>query len=191
MRKLLFQEYVTLDGYAAGPNDELDFFDSIAGQGDTERENMEFLRSIDTVLLGARTYRLFAGYWPTAADELIAPVLNKMRKVVISSTLDSAPWGDWEPGTVVRGDAVKAVADLKREDGKNIVLWGSITLFHALLAAGLVDEVQLRLCPLVLGAGKSVFPLGQPVGFELIEARPWATGGVLLRYEPVAIGATS
>jgi dihydrofolate reductase len=86
---------------------------------------------------------------------------------------------------VVSGDAVEAVAELKRQEGKDIILWGSITLFHTLLTAGLVDEVQLRVCPLLRGTGMRVFPAGDPVGLELIEARPWAAGGVLLRYKPV------
>lgn len=182
MRRLIFQDYVTLDGYAAGPNDELDFFDTVANQAD--EDNLELLESVDTMVMGARTYRLFVGYWPTADNEVIAPRMNRLRKVVVSTTLDSAPWGDWEPGEVVR-DPIAAVRRLKAEDGKDLVLWGSITLFHTLLAAGLVDEVYLRVCPLVMGAGKSVFPSGgAPIGLELVEARPWATNGVVLRYRP-------
>ncbi|MDX6252997.1 MAG: hypothetical protein QOF10_6357 [Kribbellaceae bacterium] len=182
MRRLIFQEYVTLDGYAAGPDDELDFFDTVADQADDD--NLDFLERVDTMVLGARTYRLFVDYWPTATDDVIAPRLNQLRKVVASTTLDAAPWGDWEPGEVIT-DAVEAVAELKREDGKEIVLWGSIALFQTLLAVGLVDEIQLRVCPLLLGAGRPVFPSGAaPIGLELIEAKPWATGGVLLRYEP-------
>jgi len=184
MRRLIFQEYVTLDGYAAGPNDELDFFDTIAEQADDD--NLELLDGIDTMLLGARTYRLFVDYWPTATDEVIAPRLNALRKLVASTTLDAAPWGEWEPGEIVR-DAVAAVRELKAEDGKDIILWGSISLLHTLFAEGLVDEVQLRVCPLVLGAGKSVFPTGaDSVPLELVEAKPWASGGVLLRYQPTA-----
>jgi dihydrofolate reductase len=183
MRQLIFQEYVTLDGYAAGPGDDLGFFETVTDQHD--HDNLELLESVDTMLLGATTYRLFVDYWPTATDEL-APRLNRLRKVVVSSTLESAPWGSWEPGEVVT-DAVGAVSALKGEDGKNIVLWGSISLFHTLLMAGLVDEVQLRVCPVVLGAGKGVFPSGQaPLGLELIEAATWATNGVLLRYKPIS-----
>ena len=153
----------------------------VAEQADDD--NLELLESVDTMLLGATTYRLFVDFWPTATDDVIAPKLNALRKVVVSSTLDSAPWGDWEPGEIVT-DPVAAVAALKAEDGKDIILWGSITLFHTLLVAGLVDEVQLRVCPVVLGGGKSVFPTGgAAINLELIEARPWARGGVLLRYQ--------
>jgi dihydrofolate reductase len=180
MRRLIFQEFVTLDGYAAGPGDSLDFFETVTGQDD--EDNLALLESVDTMLLGATTYRLFVGYWPTATD-LLAPRLNALRKVVVSSTLSSAPWGEWESGEVV-ADAVAAVSALKAEEGKDIVLWGSISLFHSLLTAGLVDEVQLRVCPAVVGGGKSVFPSGQFL-MELIDASPWATNGVLMRYRPV------
>jgi dihydrofolate reductase len=179
MRRLIFQEFVTLDGYAAGPGDSLDFFSTVTDQRDDD--NLALFESVDTMLLGATTYRLFVDYWPAAMDGL-APRLNELRKVVASTTLSSAPWGEWEPGEVV-SDAVAAVTALKAEEGKDIVLWGSISLFHSLLTAGLVDEVQLRVCPAVVGGGKSVFPSGQ-FSLELIEAAPWATNGVLLRYAP-------
>ena len=184
MRRLIFQEYVTLDGYAAGPDGGLEFFDTIAGQSDTD--NLALLDNVDTMVLGAETYRLFAAFWPTAASagELIAEKLNALHLVVVSTTLQSAPWGAYEPGLVVRDlDAVRAIK--AEQDGKDLILWGSITLFHSLLHAGLVDEVQLRICPILLGAGKSAFPAGgQPVDLDLIEARPWAKGGVLVRYQP-------
>jgi len=181
MRQLIFQEFVTLDGYAAGPDDSLDFFSTVTDQGD--QENLPLLESVDTMLLGATTYRLFVEYWPTATDSL-APRLNALRKVVVSSTLTAAPWGEWEPGEIVT-DAVAAVTALKEESGKDIVLWGSISLFHSLLTAGLVDEVQLKVCPTVLGAGKRVFPSSAQLSLELIEAGLWATNGAVLRYRPV------
>jgi dihydrofolate reductase len=186
MRRLIFQEYVTLDGYAAGPDGGLEFFDAISAHPDND--NLELLESVDTMLLGAETYRLFAQFWPTeaSAEEPIAEKLNALRLVVVSTTLDSAPWGLYAPGLVIRDlDAVRA---LKTErTGKDIILWGSITLFQSLLRAGLIDEVQLRICPVLLGAGKSAFPSsGSPVALELIEARPWGAGGVLVRYRPAS-----
>ncbi|MGW6197818.1 dihydrofolate reductase family protein [Kribbella sp. NPDC055110] len=186
MRRLIFQEYVTLDGYAAGPDGGLEFFDAISAHPDND--NLALLESVDTMLLGAETYRLFAQFWPTeaSADEPIAEKLNALRLVVVSTTLDRAPWGAYEPGLVIRD--LDAVRELKMEQtGKDIILWGSITLFQSLLLAGLIDEVQLRICPILLGAGKSAFPSGDsPVGLELIEARPWGVGGVLVRYRPIS-----
>jgi hypothetical protein len=82
MRKLIFQEYVSLDGYAAGPGDELSFFETVTDQD--PRDNLGPLESVDTMVLGATTYRLFVDYWPTATDEVIAPQLNRLRKVVMA-----------------------------------------------------------------------------------------------------------
>ncbi|TDD28811.1 reductase [Kribbella turkmenica] len=186
MRRLIFQEYVTLDGYAADSDGGLDFSGTIAEQADVD--NLALLETVDTMLLGAETYRLFAAAWPTqgAADNPIAPKLNALRKVVVSRTLDNAPWGAHESALVVR-DAVEDVRELKREQGKDIILWGSISLFHTLLIAGLVDEVQLRVCPVLIGAGKPVFPHSAETRvLELVEARPWANGGALLRYKSVS-----
>jgi len=184
MRRLIFQEYVTLDGYAAGIDGGLEFFDTVAEHAD--EDNLELLERVDTMLLGAETYRMFVAFWPTeaAADEPLAPKLNSLHLVVVSKTLQSAPWGPYEPGIVVRDiDAVRALK--AEQDGKDIVMWGSIMLFQSLLRAGLVDEVNLRICPVLLGAGKSAFPSGDsPVTLELLEARPWAKGGVLVRYQP-------
>lgn len=185
MRRLILQQYVTLDGYAAGPGDDLSFFETVADAEESTRDNLELLRSVDTMLLGATTYRLFVEFWPTATDEPIAPLLNDLNKVVISSTLKEAPWGDREPATVLRGDAAALVADLKRQEGKDIVLWGSISLSYALLAAGLIDEIQLRVCPILVGAGKPAFQVtDHPISLNLAEARPYASGGALLQYLP-------
>src|SRR5947208_13113284 len=122
MRRLFFKEYLTFDGYAAGPDGGLEFFDAIGAHPDTD--NLELLESVDTMLLGAQTYRLFAEFWPTeaSADEPIAEMLNALRLVVVSTTLHSAPWGSYEPGLVIRDlDAVRA---LKAEQtGKDIILW--------------------------------------------------------------------
>ena len=188
MRRLIFQEYVTLDGYAAGPDGGLEFFDSIAEHVDAD--NLELLDNVDTMLLGSATYRLFVAFWPTdaSADEPIAEKLNALRLVVVSRTMESAPWGPYQPGIVVRDiDGVRALKAETDGDGKDIIMWGSITLFQSLLRAGLVDENQLRICPVLLGEGTPAFPTGaaSPVDLELIEARPWAKGGVLVRYQPV------
>lgn len=184
MRRLIFQEYVTLDGYAAGPDGGLEFFESVGEHSD--EDNLALLDSVDTMLLGAETYKLFAAFWPTeAADgEPVAAKLNALRLVVVSTKLEAAPWGKYESGLVIRDlDAVRALKE--EHPGKDIILWGSITLFQSLLRAGLVDEVQLRICPILLGAGKSAFPSGgPPVNLELIDAHPWGGGGVLVRYRP-------
>ncbi|TDB87082.1 reductase [Actinomadura sp. KC216] len=184
MRRLIVQELITVDGYVAGPQGELDFFDSVSDYSHVDQDNLQILEDVDTVLLGADTYRMFVQYWPTA-DETVATMVNTMPKLVFSSTLDEAPWGTWRPAQVVKGDAAAKVADLKRQPGKDIMVWGSLTLARALTGAGLLDELQLRVVPVAIGDGLRLFPqnLGR-LDLELIEAKPYPSGIISTRYRP-------
>jgi dihydrofolate reductase len=167
MRKVVVQQFVTLDGYAAGPNGELDFVTESAAAADPTsgpfvQNQLAFIESLDTILLGAVTYRMFAEYWPkqTTETQAIADALNATPKVVFSSTLESAPWGRWEPARVVSGDAADEVRSLKAEPGNDMVVWGSLALSDSLMRAGLVDEYRLQIIPVVLGGGKRLFEDG-------------------------------
>lgn len=183
MRKLIVQEYVSADGFAAATDGNLDFFGSVRDYSEIDRDARRLLEGVDTILLGAATYRMFVEYWPTAEDQPVAPDINGIPKVVVSSTLQSAPWGEWPEATVLSGDAVELVADLKAREGENIILWGSLTLARSLLSAGLVDEVQLLVCPVALGEGQGLFP-ADTGELELIDCHANATGLVALRYRP-------
>ena len=176
MRKVVVQQWLTLDGFAAGPYGELDFVTQAAADptsGPFVEDQLAFIESLDTILLGAVTYRMFAAYWPeqTAETQRIADALNATPKVVFSSTLESAPWGDWEPARVVAGSAAEEVRRLKAEPGRDMVVWGSLTVADSLMRASLVDEYRLQVCPVVLGRGKRLFEDGlatQPL--TLLEA---------------------
>ncbi|MFG1941890.1 dihydrofolate reductase family protein [Nonomuraea sp. NPDC048826] len=184
MRKLIIQELVSVDGYVAGPDGELDFFESVTDYGQVDRDNLRILANVDTVLLGAATYRMFVQYWP-AADETVAKTVNTLPKIVFSATLDAAPWGGWEAARVVRGDAAEEVAALKRLPGQDLMVWGSLSLARSLIRAGLLDELQLRVIPVAIGTGRKLFPddLHQ-LDLELAEARPYDSGIVSLHYRP-------
>jgi dihydrofolate reductase len=167
MRKVVVQQFVTLDGYAAGPNGELDFVTEAGAAADPTsgpfvENQLAFIESVDTILLGAVTYRMFAAYWPeqTTETQAIADALNATPKVVFSRTLESAPWGSWEPARLVSGSAEEEVRRLKAEPGKDMVVWGSLALSDSLMRAGLVDEYRLQVCPVVLGSGKRLFEDG-------------------------------
>jgi dihydrofolate reductase len=167
MRKVVVQQFVTLDGFAAGPNGELDFVTEAGATADPTsgpfvEKQLAFIDSLDTILLGAVTYRMFAAYWPdqTTETQAIADALNATPKVVFSSTLESAPWGRWEPARLVSGSAAEEVRRLKAEPGKDMVVWGSLTLSGSLMREGLVDEYRLQVCPVVLGRGKRLFEEG-------------------------------
>lgn len=188
MRKVILQEWITIDGFAAGPNDELDFFPAPELSKESDQDQFDFMDSIDTILLGAATYRMFANYWPEATTdkELIADRLNSTPKLVFSKSLTQAPWGKWEHAIVIGTDAVEAVRDLKQQSGKDMVLWGSLSLAQSLMKAALIDAYHLRICPSVLGNGKALFPkeFARPQ-MKHVATKTYESGVVLVRYEPI------
>ncbi len=186
MRKVIVHEYVSVDGFVAGPDGGLDWFGEIGGELD--RLMLRELEGIDTILLGAATYELFVRFWPTpeSQDELIADRLNATPKVVFSTGLDRAPWGGWPEARVdASGRAQDSVAELKNRDGQSMIVWGSVSLAQSLLAvAGLVDEVWLGVAPVALGEGRRLFT--GPARLELFDSRTFAdTGIVMSRYRPI------
>jgi dihydrofolate reductase len=186
MRKLILQEWVSLDGYAVDRHGKLDFFPASDTDQYSDRDQLAFLESIDTILLGRRTYELFVDFWPTAKtdQEIIADRLNELPKVVFSNTLREAPWGTWAPATVIRGDAVSEVRRLKAQDGKHMVLWGSLSLAQDLMAADLIDEYHLQICPVLVGGGRALFPdLGHYARLERVALRTYETGVLFVHYE--------
>ena len=158
MGRLVVEQIVSVDGYAADAHGDIGFFEAVDEIDSNDADQLAFLEHVDAILLGANTYRMFAGYWPTADPEVerVAELINRLPKFVVSNSLDSAPWGDGEI-EVLRGDGIESVAALK-ERYEGIVVWGSLTLADALLEAGLVDELRLRVVPVLIGAGRSFTP---------------------------------
>ena len=188
MRKLVLQEWLSLDGFAVDRAGRLDFFPDSATDQFSDRDQLAFLDRVDTILLGRRTYELFVDFWPTATTdrEVIADRLNALPKVVCSNTLAEAPWGRWEPARVARGDARDEVRRLKAGEGKDVVLWGSLSLAQQLMAADLIDEYHLQLCPVLLGGGRRLFPeRPDDAGLRRVSVRSYDTGVVFLHYERV------
>jgi dihydrofolate reductase len=189
MRKVILQEFISLDSLAAGPNDSVDFVPaSTPGDKSFGKEQVKLLNSVDTILLGRVTYQMFAGYWPKVTkgkEKAFADKLNSIPKIVFSKTIESAPWGDWEEAKVLKTAAVKEVANLKRRSGKNMILWGSISLAQSLIKEGLIDEYRLVMCPVVLGSGKPLFlDKVDSFGLKLVEAKTLDLGAVQLKYKP-------
>jgi dihydrofolate reductase len=136
------------------------------------------------ILLGRRTYEIFAASWPTFPDEddPVASRLNTLPKYVVSTTLDEA---DWEPTTIIRGDVPAEVAKLKEQYAGEIQVHGSARLAQTLHTHGLIDEYRLFIEPVVLGAGKQLFePGAAPTALRLVDARPMGKGTVLATYQP-------
>jgi dihydrofolate reductase len=186
MSNVILQEFVSLDGLAAGPKDSVDFIPaSTKGDRAFGERQMGFLDSIDTILLGRVTYEMFAGYWPNVTsgdDKPFADKLNAIPKVVFSRTLARAPWGEWNDARIVKSAAGKEVAKLKQAAGKGMVIWGSISLAQSLINDGLIDEYQLIVCPVVLGSGKPLFRDGDSLDMKLLKTKSFDRGAVLLAY---------
>lgn len=186
MGKLVVQEFVTADGFAADVDGEFTFYEQLdGGTAEFDRSQLDWLDSVDAMVLGARTYKMFVDYWPTSASdgEIIAPALNGLRKHVFSRTLTSAPWGGMEPATVESGEADEAIRRIKGETQGSVVLWGSLSLAGTFFAVDEVDEVRLIVMPIAIGAGVSVFP--SDTGAELLRlesARTYDEGLVELVY---------
>ena len=187
MRKVVIQEFVTLNGLAAGPNASIDFVPA-STQGDQAfgRDQLAFIETVDTILLGRVTYQMLASYWPqvtAGAENVFADKLNTMPKVVFSRTLDRAPWGTWDEARIVNGTPADEVAKLQRQCGKDMAIWGSITLVQSLIPEGLVDEYRLVICPVVLGSGRPLFNDGiTPMSMKLVHAHALDRGAVALTY---------
>jgi dihydrofolate reductase len=186
MGQLVVQQFVTADGFATNTNNEFNAYEWLeGGTAEFDQNQLKWLDSVDAMVLGASTYRMFVEYWPTpaSAGEIIAPALNGLRRFVFSRHLEKAPWGDLPKATIESGDAVEAIRRIKREIQGTIVLWGSLTLSEAFFAAGEVDGVRLIVMPIAIGAGRSVFPAGQdPTLLSLLSARTYDAGLVELEY---------
>lgn len=175
MRTLAITQNITLDGAVEFLDD---WFDP-AEQGDQVDQLAELHRqdaAADATLLGRQTFVDFRGYWPAQTDDTtgITEYLDRVQKYVVSSTLTDP---EWVNSTILPGDPVAEVRALKEQPGKDIVVTGSITLCHALIGAGLVDEFRLFRYPVVQGRGRGLFPGGQAFqGLTLTDAKSFAGG---------------
>ena len=184
MKNVILQEFVSVDGFAAAADGNVDFIPaSMQGDQPFGQHQVKFMDSVDAILLGRVTYEMFAGYWPNVTsgdDKPFADKINAMSKLVFSKTLKSASWGKWDNATVVKGSASKEVAKLREGSGKGMVIWGSISLAQSLMQDGLVDEYQLFVCPVTLGEGRPLFP--GKAEMKLVRTQTFARGAVLLAY---------
>ena len=185
MGTLIVEQIVTVDGYAAEPDGGIGFFGSSRRLQAMEDEQMQMMASVGAIVFGRVTYGMFAAYWPqTTPDvERIAGPINALPKFVVSSTLDTAPWGPEAGIGIVRGDGVNAMRALRGRIDGDIIVWGSLTLSDALLRAGEVDVLRLRVVPVLLGAGRSFAPVGiRRRSLKLDKARSFETGNMVLQY---------
>lgn len=191
MRKIIAITQVTLDGIMQAPGGPEEdprggftqggwvepFFDEALDETLGEIMSGEF-----DLLLGRRTYEIFAAYWPYAGDNPIAKAFTQATKYVVTNSLDRF---DWVNAHGMSGDAVDEIRRLKASDGPELHIWGSSELLQTLIAAELVDEFRVWVFPLVLGKGKRLFENGVPPrGLTLVEARSAPKGVLFNTYRP-------
>ncbi|MGD6978644.1 MULTISPECIES: dihydrofolate reductase family protein [Citricoccus] len=199
MRKLISSTFVSLDGVMqapGGPDEDrtggftlggwtAPLFDESMGSW----MDRTFATQFD-LLLGRRTYEIFAAYWPHHTDSLVGEAFSRAHKYVASHRLHDPAW---EHTTVLSGNVPEQVAALKGQDGPDLLLQGSGNLIQSLLTAGLIDEVRVLVFPLLLGPGKRLFAEGTiPAGLRLTEDEVSQSGVVMASYAlggPVATGS--
>ena len=190
MSKVVAIEHVTLDGVMQAParpdEDTRDGFE-YGGWGragnDPAMVNVIGARMGDSwsLLVGRTTYEDFADVWPKRAPNPFTEALNNVQKVVASTTLtEPLPW---QNSTLLKGDAADAVAKLKKEHDKTLVIFGSGVLVHSLMRRKLIDEFVLQIHPLVLGKGRRLFSDGSSfTNFSLVDSVTMATGVIIATY---------
>ncbi|MEU9883924.1 dihydrofolate reductase family protein [Sphaerisporangium sp. NPDC051011] len=192
--KIVITEFITLDGVSQGPGSPTeDTSDGFTRGGWLVpyldevfvRSTSDWLDLADGLLLGRRTYEAFARDWPqiTDPDDPYTKRMNVLPKYVVTNTLTE---GSWHPTTVLRGDPIQAVGELKAQPGRELQIHGSARLGNALLAAGLVDTLRLAVAPTVIGSGRRLLDHpGGSVGLRLVHHDVTVNGLLLLEYDTV------
>jgi dihydrofolate reductase len=191
--RIVISEFISLDGVVQAPGGAEEdpdggfrhggwsapYFDiDVMGQAIDEAT-----KRAEAVLQGRRTYQVMASAWPDRAGDPYADWINSAQKYVVSDTLSEADI-TWKPTAIIRGaDLVSKVTELRQQPGGDISVWGSASVVRALLAADLVDELNLFIEPVVLGGGKTIFPTdGEARKFDLVSATTATTGVQATRY---------
>ena len=178
MRKIVVGEFLSADGVMETPETWQFPFQTEELGAITEGQ----IRDADAFLLGRVTYEMFAGYWPTLTHNEfgVADKLNSAPKYVVSTTLQKA---DWNNSTLIKSNVIEEIRKLKQQPGGEIAIIGSAKLLHSLLDAGLIDEIQVLVHPIVLGKGVRLFPDGYHSSMKLADSKILSNGVVYLSYQ--------
>ena len=188
MSKIITTTWITLDGFIAGPNEEMDWIGEIYDEAMGKYED-DLVSSADTLLLGRVTYQSFAGSWPHVPDNPTASEgekeyarkVNAMRKIVFSRTLEKVEWNN---STLVKEVVPEDIAQLKREPGRDMLIYGSASLVRTLTNFGLIDEYQLLVHPIILGSGKPLFQdIKDRAKLKLVNTKTHPSGVIVLSYQ--------
>jgi dihydrofolate reductase len=181
MRKIIVREMITVDGFFAGVNGEIDWH-----QVDEEfnADSAEFLEGVDTLIFGRVTYDLMASYWPTEEvmkeDPIIAGKMNSLEKIVFSKTVEKSDWNNTKMHLDIKKDEIEK---LKQSPGKDIAIFGSGTIVSVFAELGLIDEYIFVVNPMILGKGKTLFAdIGNKLGLKLVKTKEFKSGNIALTY---------
>ena len=186
-RRVIVSEMLSLDGFFAGPNGEIDWH---TVDEEFNQYAIDLLNTVDTILFGRKTYQLFESYWPAAAtnpstsksDLEIARDINNMTKIVFSRTLDRV---EWKNARLLKEIIPEVVDEMKQQPGKDIVIYGSGSIVSLLMNLGLIDEYRIIVNPVILGNGKPLFKgLRDRLNLKLLRTKTFSSGNVLLCYQP-------
>ena len=189
MRKLILKMSLSIDGFVGGPNGELDWiFETY--DADATAWTMDTLRDTGVHIMGSRTFRDMASYWPSSTEVFAAP-MNDIPKVVFSRKgslkgLTTSPKTEsWNNARVASGDLAEEIARLEREPGKNSLAHGGGSFAQSLVQSGLVDEYRLLIHPVALGSGLPLFSKApKPIPLKLLSSTRFPAGSIANVYEP-------
>jgi dihydrofolate reductase len=193
MRKLIIAEFITLDGVIQAPGGATEDTDGGFTHGgwtvpywhdEIGNHFFQVFSQADALLLGRKTWQIHGGAFEPMKDDPFGDAMNGIHKYVVSTTLKSA--AAWRNSTLIGGNVVETIRQLKQQPGKNILLDGSSVLAPLLAQNDLVDEYHLHVYPLVLGGGKRLFASGQRINLTLVDASSLPTGVVYMQYRRTA-----
>ena len=181
MRKLKLQVQMTVDGFIAGPNGEMDWTNR---NWDNELKNYveKITEPVDCIVLGRTLAQGFIPYWASHPEEEGANKFNQTHKVIFTKTLDRSVW---ENTVLAKGDLVYEISKLKSEDGKDIITYGGANFVSALIKNELIDEYHLFINPTAIGRGMTIFgELDRIQNLNLVKSTSFSCGIVVLKYLP-------
>lgn len=182
--KLIVTMWMTLDGFIAGPDGELDW---ILGDDEMSDYEIGLISELDTLLLGRKTYAEFYAYWSEKGppkegwEKTFAKKINALHKIAVSKALNTAEWSD---SKIMAEIAPDKISKLKDDSKKGILIYGSASIVQQLSNLGLIDEYQLLVHPILLSKGKKLFQDVDKIDLKLVSSKAFKSGVMVLTYQP-------
>jgi dihydrofolate reductase len=187
MRKVILFMHISLDGFTAGPNGEMDW---VSADEEAWKDVIDLQSTVDAALFGRVNYQDFESYWPSAAtdpsstqnDIDYAHWIEDIPKIVFSKTMEKV---EWKNTRLVKEHIAEEIAKMKQQPGKNLLLFGGASIAQTFMKLGLIDEYRLNVNPVVLGSGQPLFnDIKDRINLKLMNAKTYHSGVVLLHYSP-------